>query len=67
MRAVCLFSFFLIAASLPAQAKELPEQTRCVITLGTPFSGHPKSTNAWRLYELLSGQNVDGHVASILI
>ena len=37
-------------------AKELPEHTRCVITLGTPFSGHPRATNAWRIFEMLSGQ-----------
>jgi pimeloyl-ACP methyl ester carboxylesterase len=34
-------------------AKIHPRQTRCVVTLGTPFSGHPKATNAWRVYELL--------------
>jgi hypothetical protein len=40
-------------------AKQLPEQTRCVITLGTPFGGHPRANNAWRLYEMVSGQNLD--------
>jgi pimeloyl-ACP methyl ester carboxylesterase len=40
-------------------AKELPEAVRCVVTLGTPFSGPPKSTNAWRLYELTSGHRPD--------
>ena len=40
-------------------AKELAAQVRCVITLGTPFSGHPRATNAWRLYELVSGQQAD--------
>ena len=39
-------------------AKERPQQTRCVITLGTPFTGHPRATNAWRLYEWVSGQSV---------
>lgn len=44
-------------------AKELPGKTRCVITLGTPFTGHPRATNAWRLFEFLSGHNVrDPHV-----
>ncbi len=38
-------------------AKELPEHTRCVVTLGTPFAGHPRATNAWRIFEMLSGQN----------
>ena len=37
-------------------AKALPQHTRCVITLGSPFSGHPRATNAWRLYQWLSGQ-----------
>jgi pimeloyl-ACP methyl ester carboxylesterase len=37
-------------------AKEMPGLVRCVITLGTPFSGHPRATNAWRFYELVSGQ-----------
>ena len=38
-------------------AKELPALSRCVVTLGTPFTGHPRATNAWRIYELLSGQS----------
>ena len=37
-------------------AKTHPSVTRCVVTLGTPFSGHPRATNAWRVYELLSGR-----------
>ena len=37
-------------------AKELPDHARCVITLGTPFAGHPRATNAWRFYEMVSGQ-----------
>ena len=40
-------------------AKMLPEQVRSVITLGTPFAGSPKSTNAWRIYELTSGRSVE--------
>ena len=39
-------------------AKELPDHVRCVITLGTPFTGHPRATNAWRFFELVSGQSV---------
>ena len=37
-------------------AKEMPDLVRCVITLGTPFTGHPKATNAWRFYQMVSGQ-----------
>jgi pimeloyl-ACP methyl ester carboxylesterase len=39
-------------------AKEQPSLARCAITLGTPFSGHPKATNAWRIYEWLTGTSV---------
>ena len=39
-------------------AKEFPQLARCVITLGAPFAGHPRATNAWRFYEMVSGQNV---------
>lgn len=37
-------------------AKILPDDVRVVVTLGSPFSGSPKSINAWRLYQLLSGE-----------
>jgi pimeloyl-ACP methyl ester carboxylesterase len=40
-------------------AKELPDRTRCVNTLGTPFTGHPRATNAWRIFEALSGQKAE--------
>jgi pimeloyl-ACP methyl ester carboxylesterase len=41
-------------------AKEFPDQVRCVITLGSPFAAHPRSTNAWWIYELTSGRSADG-------
>lgn len=40
-------------------AKALPDHVRSVITLGTPFAGNPKATNAWRLYEFASGHKLD--------
>jgi pimeloyl-ACP methyl ester carboxylesterase len=40
-------------------AKMVPNETRFVITLGTPFAGSPKSTNAWRVYEMASGERVE--------
>lgn len=43
-------------------AKFHPNDVRCVITLGTPFTGHPKATNAWRLYQFTSGEKLDNHV-----
>jgi hypothetical protein len=30
---------------------------RSVITLGSPVAGHPKSSNAWRVYEFTSGKS----------
>jgi pimeloyl-ACP methyl ester carboxylesterase len=40
-------------------AKMMPERVRSVITLGSPFAGHPKATNAWRVYELASGRSAE--------
>lgn len=45
-------------------AKELPHMVRGVITLGTPFAGSHKSTNAWRIYQLVSGRNVEREAAN---
>lgn len=45
-------------------AKEAPDEVRCVVTLGTPFTGHPRATNAWRFYELVSGHQT--HDAELL-
>ncbi len=42
-------------------AKHSPEMARVVITLGSPFTGHPRETNAWRLYEFASGHRLDWH------
>ena len=40
-------------------ARRAPEQVRSVITLGSPFAGAPKASNAWRFYERVSGRAVD--------
>ncbi|TSH96930.1 alpha/beta hydrolase [Verticiella sediminum] len=40
-------------------AHHMPERVRSVVTLGSPFASEPRATNAWRLYELLSGRTVD--------
>ena len=42
-------------------AKEVANDVRCVITLGSPFTGHPKATNAWRVFELASGLKAATH------
>src|SRR5438309_8625583 len=40
-------------------AKMMPDRVRSVITLGSPFAGHPKATNAWRVYEMASGRRAE--------
>jgi pimeloyl-ACP methyl ester carboxylesterase len=54
-RAVSLVGWSLGGIYARELAKELPGLVRCVVTLGTPFTGHPKATNAWRFYEFVSG------------
>ena len=44
-------------------ARAQPDLVRCVVTLGSPFAGHPRATNAWRVYELVSGRKVDADPA----
>ena len=43
-------------------AKMAPKDVRCVVTLGSPFTGSPKANNVWRLYEMLSGHKLDDDV-----
>ncbi len=40
-------------------AKQLPDDVRLVISLGSPFTGSPRATNAWPFFELVSGQRSD--------
>lgn len=40
-------------------AKYAPHRVAKVVTLGSPFSGDPRSNNAWRLYEFVAGHKVD--------
>lgn len=48
-------------------AKALPNDVRQVITLGSPFAGHPKANNVWRLYQAVSGKTAidDVQIAEI--
>jgi pimeloyl-ACP methyl ester carboxylesterase len=40
-------------------ALQAPDMVRCVVTLGSPFAGDVRATNATRLYEALSGEAVE--------
>ena len=39
--------------------KMVPDKIRQVISLGSPFGGSPRATNAWRVYEWASGESAD--------
>jgi pimeloyl-ACP methyl ester carboxylesterase len=40
-------------------SRRRPDLVRQVISLGSPITGSPKSTNAWRAYQFMTGQKVD--------
>ena len=42
-------------------ALQAPDLVRYVVTLGSPFAGDVRATNATRLYEAMSGETVDDH------
>ena len=60
-RSVSLIGWSLGGLYARELAKRSPELVRLVITLGSPFTGHPRATNAWRLYEFASGHRIDSH------
>ena len=57
-RKVSLLGWSLGGVYARELAKDLPHMVRGVITLGTPFGGSHRSTNAWCLYELASGRSI---------
>lgn len=63
-RKVSLIGWSLGGVYARELAKEMPELVRCVITLGAPFAGPPKSTNAWRIYQLASGRDIEAEHAA---
>jgi pimeloyl-ACP methyl ester carboxylesterase len=60
-RAVSIIGWSLGGLYARELAKQSPEMVRLVITLGSPFTGHPRETNAWRLYEFASGHRIGSH------
>lgn len=40
-------------------AKRYPKYVRQVVTLGSPFAGNPRANYAWRLYQGVTGQEID--------
>ena len=58
-RKVSLVGWSLGGAMARVLATLEPKRVRSVVTLGSPLGGHPKATNAWRLFELVSGVRAD--------
>jgi pimeloyl-ACP methyl ester carboxylesterase len=58
-RKVSLIGWSLGGVYARQLAKICPDEVRTVITLGSPFAADPRSTNAWRIYELASGKRAD--------
>ncbi len=60
-RTVSLIGWSLGGLYARELAKHSPEMVRLCISMGSPFTGHPRETNAWRLYEFASGHKIDWH------
>lgn len=56
-RKVSLIGQSLGGAYARLLAAQRPDAVRSVITLGSPIAGHPRASNAWRIYEFTSGRN----------
>lgn len=58
-RKVSLIGWSLGGVYARQLAKMAPDHVRQVVTLGSPFRGDPRATNAWKVYQYTSGQKVD--------
>lgn len=58
-RKVSLIGWSLGGIFAREMARRAPAQVRDVITLGSPFAGEPGASNAWWLYQLVSGRSED--------
>lgn len=65
-RSVSLVGWSLGGLYARELAKMLPQHVRCVVTLGAPFAGSPRSTNAWHVYRLVTGDSFDAQRHALL-
>lgn len=66
-RKVSLVGWSLGGVLARIAAADEAASVRQVITLGSPFNGSPRATNAWRLYEWVSGTHVRAHDQDVLL
>jgi pimeloyl-ACP methyl ester carboxylesterase len=58
-RKVSLVGWSLGGVMARELAKRYPKYIRQVISLGSPFGGHPRANHAWRIYQGVTGQEID--------
>ena len=58
-RKVSLVGWSLGGSYARRLARKSPEDVRLVISLGSPITGNPRASNVWRLFELVSGKEVE--------
>ena len=58
-RKVSLIGWSLGGVYARLLAARHPQWVRSVVTLGSPFTGSARATNAWRVYEGVSGQSAE--------
>ncbi len=58
-RKVSLIGWSLGGAMARGLGANLPDSVRNVITLGSPVQPHPRATNAWKVFEAVSGWRTD--------
>lgn len=58
-RKVSLVGWSLGGVMARELAKRYPKYVRQVITLGSPFQGSPRANYAWRIYQSVTGQDID--------
>lgn len=58
-RKVSVIGWSLGGAMARSLSARMPDQVRNVVTLGSPVQPHPRATNAWKVFEAVSGWRTD--------
>jgi pimeloyl-ACP methyl ester carboxylesterase len=66
-RKVSLVGWSLGGTMARQLSRRRADSVRQIITLGSPISGDPRATNAWRLYQHLTGQKIADEATKALL